>query len=73
MARPKRITATLTSGAGSTAKKARRQSVVTITAMASRKVMLVSVQYMMPGPSIMRTAFRSLVARAMMSPVRVRP
>ena len=30
----------------------------------------VSVKYMMPGPSIMRTALRSLVARAMMSPVR---
>ncbi len=28
--------------------------------------------YMMPGPTSMRTAFRSLVARAMMSPVRVR-
>ena len=41
-------------------------------AMASRKVRLVSNQYMTPGPSIMRTALRSLVARAMMSPVRVR-
>ncbi len=29
-------------------------------------------EYMMAGPSSMRTAFRSLVARAMMSPVRVR-
>ncbi len=28
--------------------------------------------YMMPGPTSMRTALRSLVARAMMSPVRVR-
>ena len=44
-----------------------------ITAMASTKVRLVSVQYITPGPSIMRTAFRSLVARAMMSPVRLRP
>ena len=26
--------------------------------------------YMMPGPSSMRTALRSLVMRAMMSPVR---
>ncbi len=42
-------------------------------AMASMNVRLVSNQYMTPGPSIMRTAFRSLVARAMMSPVRVRP
>ncbi len=29
-------------------------------------------EYMIAGPSNMRTAFRSLVARAMMSPVRVR-
>ena len=28
--------------------------------------------YMIPGPSIMRTAERSLVARDMISPVRVR-
>ena len=41
--------------------------------MASTNVRLVSNQYITPGPSIMRTAFRSLVARAMMSPVRVRP
>jgi hypothetical protein len=41
-------------------------------AMARAKVRPVSKQYMTPGPSIMRTAFRSLVARAMMSPVRVR-
>ena len=32
----------------------------------------VSSEYIKPGPSIMRTALRSLVARAMMSPVRVR-
>ena len=73
MARPKKITAMLTRGAGSTASSARRQSTVTMMTMASRKVRLVSVQYIMPGPSIMRTAFRSLVARAIMSPVRMRP
>ena len=33
---------------------------------------MVFAEYMMAGPSSMRTAFRSLVARAMMSPVRVR-
>src|SRR5450631_2372426 len=63
MARPKKITARLTSGAGKIASTASRQSTVTMTTIASRKVRLVSVQYMMPGPSIMRTAFRSLVAR----------
>ena len=73
MARPKKITARLTAGAGRTASSARRQSTETMMAMASTKVRLVSNQYMTPGPSIMRTAFRSLVARAMMSPVRVRP
>jgi hypothetical protein len=41
-----------------------------MTAMERTAVNMVSVQYMMPGPSIMRTAFRSLVERAMMSPVR---
>ena len=30
-------------------------------------------EYITAGPSIMRTAFRSFVARAMMSPVRYRP
>ena len=70
--RPKKMTAKLTSGAGRMASKVSRQSVDAITAMASTKVRLVSVQYMTPGPSIMRTAFKSLVARAMMSPVRRR-
>ena len=72
MARPKQITARLTAGAGRTASSASRQSERTMTAMASTNVRLVSHQYITPGPSIMRTAFRSLVARAMMSPVRVR-
>ena len=42
----------------------------TMTATDRMSMMLVSVQYMRPGPSIMRTAFRSFVLRAMMSPVR---
>ena len=54
------------------ANSASRQSTRIMMTMASTKVRLVSNQYMTPGPSIMRTAFRSLVARAMMSPVRVR-
>ena len=70
--RPNRMTARLTAGAGMTANSARRQSTRVMMAMARMKVRLVSNQYMTPGPSIMRTALRSLVARAMMSPVRVR-
>ena len=33
---------------------------------------IVFAEYMIAGPSNMRTAFKSLVARAMISPVRVR-
>ena len=36
------------------------------------QVAMVVAVYMMPGPSIILTVFRSLVARAMMSPVRKR-
>ncbi len=35
-------------------------------------VMRVVALYMIPGPSTMRTAFRSLVARDISSPVRLR-
>ena len=66
------MTATLTSGAGRMASTVSRQSDDAMMAMARRKVRLVSVQYITPGPSIMRTALRSLVARAMISPVRWR-
>ncbi len=72
IARPVKITARLTAGAGMIAKRARRQSKDIMMAIASAKVREVSNQYITPGPSIMRTAFKSLVARAMTSPVRVR-
>ena len=70
MRRPKSTTATLTSGAGIRQNSVSRQSTRAITPIKKTAVKKVSVKYMMPGPSIMRTAFRSLVARAMMSPVR---
>ena len=60
----------LTSGAGSTARNVKRQSIHDMIPIASANVRTVSVQYITPGPSIMRTAFRSLVARAIRSPVR---
>ena len=59
-----------TFAAGISAQSMSLQSVQLITAMANRNVNIVSVQYITPGPSIIRTAFRSLVARDMMSPVR---
>jgi hypothetical protein len=73
MRRPNTITAIDTSGAGASAIKVKRTSACSITATERINVTLVSVQYMIPGPSIMRTAFKSLVLRAMMSPVRYRP
>ena len=45
---------------------------VTDYATAKTKVAAVLAVYMMPGPSTMRTAERSLVARLMMSPTRWR-
>ena len=42
-----------------------------IRATATTNTMPVLAMYMMAGPTIMRTAFRSLVARDMRSPVRV--
>jgi hypothetical protein len=69
---PPTSTATLTSGAGDSAIRVSGQSTVSMAAMASTNSSEVSLQYMTPGPSIMRTALRSLVARAMMSPVRKR-
>ena len=45
----------------------------TMTPRVSRKLTSVFTAYMMAGPVAMRTACVSLVARAMRSPVRVRP
>ena len=67
---PNSITAMLTSGAGIRQTSVSFQSTDIITATEITAVNMVSVQYIIPGPSIIRTAFRSLVERAMMSPVR---
>ena len=45
---------------------------VTISMIATTKMRIVLVEYMIAGPIIMRTAFRSLVARDIRSPVRLR-
>ena len=46
------------------------QSTLDMTAIEKISVKPVSNRYIRPGPSIIRTAFRSFVDRAMMSPVR---
>jgi len=47
------------------------QSVYTITLNTMRKIMVVTVGYMIPGPTAFRTALMSFVAWAMRSPVGV--
>jgi len=70
--RPNTNTARLTNGAGISATSVSGQSTHSITLTDSTSVSDVSNQYMTPGPSIIRTAFMSLVARARISPVRMR-
>ena len=48
-----------------------RASIASISASATTKVRSVLAEYMIDGPIIMRTAFRSLVARDIRSPVRL--
>ena len=47
-----------------------RRSIVIISAIATANTSTVCAEYMIAGPIIMRTAFRSLVARDIRSPVR---
>ncbi len=61
-----------TIGAGSRTQSVREGESVTITKIAKIMVMIVVALYMMPGPRTMRTALRSLVARDISSPVRLR-
>ena len=70
MRRPKYTTTKLTTGAGSSTVTASTQSTFTMMATEKIRVKTVSVEYITPGPSAMRTALRSLVARAMRSPTR---
>ena len=47
-----------------------RRSIDSIRAIAATNRMIVLAEYMIAGPIIIRTAFRSLVARDIRSPVR---
>ena len=70
MAAPKYRTAIDTNGSGISATSVSRRSIDTISAIATTKRISVLAAYITAGPIIMRTAFRSLVARDIRSPVR---
>ncbi len=70
MALPKYLTLIETSGSGSKAISVSRASIEAIRMMATTKTMMVFAVYITAGPIIVRTAFRSLVARDIRSPVR---
>ena len=63
---------TLAIGSGRNAKTVSFGLMASMNPSAPAVKTMVLAEYMMAGPSNMRTAFRSLVARAMMSPVRLR-
>jgi hypothetical protein len=70
MAPPKQVTAIDTNGSGISDSSVRPGLIDSIIASAAVKSAPVDVAYRMPGPIIMRTAPRSLVARDIKSPVR---
>ncbi len=59
-----------TNGSGMSDSSVRRASIESIIASAATNVSSVFAEYMIDGPIIMRTAFRSFVARDIRSPVR---
>ena len=61
----------VTAGSGISAMSVSRQSIASMTETAITKPSAVLAKYMTAGPTIMRTALRSLVARDMRSPVRL--
>ena len=67
------MTSKLITGAGASAASAKGQSTENMMIAARIRVNVVSVQYISPGPAIIRTAPRSFVDRAMISPVWNRP
>src|SRR5215208_1555263 len=71
MVLPKYLTEIDTNGSGISDHSVRRASIDSITDSATTKVSMVLAAYMIDGPIIMRTAFRSLVARDIRSPVRL--
>ena len=70
MALPNIFTDRETNGSGSSDMAVRRGSIATIRVSAAANPSSVFAEYMIDGPIIMRTAFRSLVARDIRSPVR---
>ena len=71
MALPNNLTEIDTSGSGISAISVSQGSIDSITAIATMKVRTVEAEYMIDGPTIIRTALRSLVARDIRSPVRL--
>ena len=70
MALPNTLTEIETNGSGTSATSVSHGSIVSIIVMAMTNVRSVEAEYMTDGPIIMRTAFRSFVARDIRSPVR---
>ena len=62
----------LATGSGKKVKSVSRGLILIMKARAPAVYTMVFAEYMIAGPSSMRTALRSFVAFAMMSPVRVR-
>ena len=67
---PKPQTASDTNGSGISAIPVSHGSIDSISPMATTKTMPVETAYITAGPTIIRTADRSLVARDIRSPVR---
>ncbi len=72
MRAPKYCTSTEAKGSGTKAKSVSRGLMRIMNGSAAAVKTMVLAEYMMAGPRSWRTAFRSLVVRAMMSPVRWR-
>ena len=70
MALPKPFTATDTRGSGSKTNRVNQGEIDSIKTTATTNTMAVVTEYMIDGPTIMRTALKSLVARDIKSPVR---
>ena len=68
--RPKYPTETETKGIGAKISRVRTQSVSAMTVRTEREITAISAEYISPGPSSDRTCARSLVARAIRSPIR---
>ena len=69
---PKCRTVIATTGTGNSTHKVSDFDKTTITEIDKTMVTMVVPLYMIPGPSTMRTEFKSFVARDISSPVRLR-